>query len=64
MQYTALGHTGLRVSRLWPGTNSFVWSSDEKAAFEAGMDCFDIADVYSAWAEGNSGGESETIIGN
>ena len=29
----------------------------------AGLDAIDTADVYSAWAPGNKGGESETIIG-
>lgn len=64
MQYTTLGRTGLRVSRLWLGTNTFGRTSDEKTAFEimdtaleAGMDCFDTADIYG-------GGESEKIIGN
>jgi aryl-alcohol dehydrogenase-like predicted oxidoreductase len=70
MQYTTLGRTGLRVSRLWLGTNTFGWTSDEKVSFEimdtafdAGINCFDTADIYSSWAEGNSGGESETVIG-
>ncbi|WP_142838310.1 aldo/keto reductase, partial [Klebsiella pneumoniae] len=27
------------------------------------FDAIDTADVYSRWAEGNQGGESETIIG-
>ena len=30
---------------------------------EAGLNAIDTADVYSAWAPGNKGGESETIIG-
>ena len=29
----------------------------------AGLNAIDTADVYSAWAPGNKGGESETIIG-
>lgn len=32
-------------------------------AFEAGFNTIDTADAYSRWAEGNKGGESETIIG-
>lgn len=71
MQYTTLGRTGLKVSRLWLGTNTFGWTSDQKAsseimdkAFDAGINCFDTADIYSTWAEGNSGGESESTIGN
>jgi aryl-alcohol dehydrogenase-like predicted oxidoreductase len=31
---------------------------------EQGFNAIDTADVYSAWAPGNSGGESETVIGN
>src|SRR5690606_25343608 len=31
---------------------------------EAGFNFVDTADVYSAWVEGNSGGESETVIGD
>jgi aryl-alcohol dehydrogenase-like predicted oxidoreductase len=34
------------------------------AMFERGLNTIDTADVYSAWAPGNRGGESETIIGN
>lgn len=43
---------------------------DEKQSFrlldalvERGFTAIDTADVYSAWAPGNKGGESETIIG-
>ncbi|MFO7321210.1 MAG: aldo/keto reductase [Chloroflexota bacterium] len=70
MQYRKLGRTGLKVSVLCLGTMTFGWSADEKtsfaimdAAFEAGINFFDTADVYSRWIEGNTGGESETIIG-
>ncbi len=52
------------------GGNTFGWTSDEPTslavldAFVAGGGNFiDTADGYSAWAPGNSGGESETIIG-
>jgi aryl-alcohol dehydrogenase-like predicted oxidoreductase len=48
----------------------FGWSTDEARSFElldafvdAGFNLIDTADVYSAWAPGNRGGESETIIG-
>ena len=30
---------------------------------DAGFNFVDTADVYSSWAPGHSGGESETIIG-
>jgi aryl-alcohol dehydrogenase-like predicted oxidoreductase len=48
----------------------FGWTADEttslkilSAAFEAGINFIDTADVYSRWAEGNPGGVAETIIG-
>ena len=53
------------------GGNVFGWSADEATSFklldrfvDAGLDLIDTADGYSAWVPGNSGGESETIIGN
>ncbi|MDX6556864.1 MAG: hypothetical protein QOD86_3059 [Miltoncostaeaceae bacterium] len=65
-----LGRTGLRVSSLCLGGNVFGWSADEDASFEvleayaaAGGNFVDTANSYSAWAPGNKGGESETIIG-
>ena len=70
MIYARLGRTGLRVSQLCLGTMTFGWTTDEStsfdvmdAAFEAGVNFFDTADIYSRWADGNQGGESETIIG-
>ena len=67
---TQLGTSGLDVSTLCLGTNVFGWTADEAAshavldAYVAGGGTFvDTADVYSAWIPGNSGGESETIIG-
>ncbi|MFD4641173.1 aldo/keto reductase [Lentzea sp. NPDC058436] len=65
-----LSSTDLSVSRLSLGGNVFGWTADEDQSFavldayvEAGGNFVDTADAYSAWAEGNSGGESETIIG-
>ena len=70
MEYRNLGRTGLKVSELCLGTMQFGWTADEDtsfqilgAAFEAGVNFFDTADVYSRWAEGNPGGVAETIIG-
>jgi len=70
MEYKSLGHTGLKVSELCLGTMQFGWTADEShsyrilsAAFEAGINFIDTADVYSRWAEGNPGGVAETIIG-
>jgi aryl-alcohol dehydrogenase-like predicted oxidoreductase len=52
------------------GTMTFGWSADEATsfaimdrAFDAGINFFDTANIYSYWGEGNQGGESETIIG-
>jgi len=71
METVKLGRTGLKVSRLCMGTMQFGWSLGEadsqrvlSAAFEAGINFFDTADIYSKWAEGNPGGVSETYLGN
>ncbi|HXM29611.1 MAG TPA: aldo/keto reductase [Chthoniobacterales bacterium] len=65
-----IGSTKLEVFPLALGGNVFGWTADEKTSFSildayaaAGGNFVDTADVYSAWAPGNSGGESETIIG-
>ena len=70
MDYRRLGNSGLKVSSICLGTHSFGETTAEEDAF-AVMDAFvaaggnfiDTADVYSSWAPGNKGGESETIIG-
>jgi aryl-alcohol dehydrogenase-like predicted oxidoreductase len=66
-----LGSSGLDVSTLCLGTNVFGWTADEAAshavldAYVAGGGNFvDTADIYSAWVDGNSGGDSEAIIGS
>ncbi len=69
MEYTRLGSTGLKVSRLCLGCMSYGsskwrdWVLDEpearpffKQAIEAGINFFDTADVYSL-------GASETVLG-
>jgi aryl-alcohol dehydrogenase-like predicted oxidoreductase len=65
-----LGNSGLEVSPLAFGGNIFGWTVDEAASFKLldafvdfGFNLIDTADVYSKWAPGNQGGESETIIG-
>ncbi|MFF3373229.1 aldo/keto reductase [Streptomyces sp. NPDC002680] len=65
-----LGSSDLEVFPLALGGNVFGWTADEKASFEvldayaaAGGNFLDTADSYSAWIDGNQGGESETIIG-
>lgn len=66
-----LGRSGLMVSPLMLGGNVFGWTIDEKESFNLldsfageGFNFIDTADSYSHWVPGNSGGESETIIGN
>ena len=65
-----LGSSDLEVFPLALGGNVFGWTADEAASFAvldaytaAGGNFVDTADSYSAWVEGNGGGESETIIG-
>ena len=70
MQKRKLGNSDIEVSPLAFGGNVFGWTADEKTSFnlldafvDAGFNLIDTADVYSHWAPGNCGGESETIIG-
>ncbi len=65
-----LPKTELSVHPLCLGGNVFGWSADESESFavldayvEAGGNFIDTADVYSEWKPGNTGGESERIIG-
>jgi len=71
MKMRTLGHSGIKVAPLVFGGNVFGWTVDEPTAFALldrfvgqGFNAIDTADVYSAWAPGNAGGESETVIGN
>jgi aryl-alcohol dehydrogenase-like predicted oxidoreductase len=70
MKRRALGGSGFDVAPLAFGGNVFGWTVDQPTSFrlldtfvEHGFNLVDTADVYSKWAPGNSGGESETIIG-
>ena len=70
MQHRRLGRTDLHIPPLVFGGNVFGWTADKTTSFalldrlaEAGLNAIDTADVYSQWAPGNKGGESETIIG-
>lgn len=70
MHQVQLGNTGLSIAPLVFGGNVFGWTIDEKQSFavldafiDHGFNAIDTADVYSAWAPGNQGGESETILG-
>lgn len=65
-----IGNTDLDVFGLNLGGNVFGWTADEAESFAvldayaaAGGNFIDTADSYMHHAPGNSGGESETIIG-
>ncbi|MER5913871.1 aldo/keto reductase [Streptomyces sp. NPDC001982] len=65
-----LGSSDLEVFPLALGGNVFGWTADEATSFAvldaytaAGGNFVDTADSYSAFAPGNKGGESETVIG-
>ena len=70
MQTRALGRSGLWVAPLAFGGNVFGWTADEATSFAlldafvaGGFNLIDTADVYSRWAPGHRGGESEAVIG-
>ena len=70
MDTRRLGASGLTVSPICLGGNVFGWTADERTSFsildawvDAGFNFIDTADVYSRWAPGHKGGESETVIG-
>lgn len=67
MEYTFLGRSGLRVSKLCLGTMNFGVDTDEAESFrimdealDAGITFFDTANIYG-WGE--NAGLTETIIG-
>ena len=67
---TRIPLTDLDVFPLSLGGNVFGWTANEEQSFAvldayaaAGGNFIDTADMYSCWLPGNSGGESETIIG-
>lgn len=64
MEYRFMGRTGLKVSELCLGCQTFGWGADEPAAFaladryvEAGGNFFDTSNIYNE-------GKSETMLGN
>ena len=70
MERKTFGKSELSTAPIIFGGNIFGWTLDEKESFkmldellEMGYDTIDTADVYSRWAEGNRGGESEIILG-
>ena len=65
-----IGDSGIAITPLALGGNVFDWTADEAASFavldafvDAGGMMIDTADVYSVWAPGHKGGESEALIG-
>jgi aryl-alcohol dehydrogenase-like predicted oxidoreductase len=70
MRKRSLGRSGIEVPPVIFGGNVFGWTVDRTAGFrlldamvDAGLNAIDTADVYSVWAPGHTGGESETMIG-
>ena len=66
-----LPKTNLVVYPLCLGGNGFGWTADAEESQQVldayagyGGNFIDTADMYSEWAPGHIGGESETIIGN
>ena len=70
MDKRKLGAAGPEVPVICLGGNVFGWTLPEAetfrqldAALDRGLNFVDTADVYSRWAQGHTGGESETILG-
>jgi len=70
MDLRPLGRSGLKIAPLMLGGNVFGWTADRETSFAVldafvagGFNAIDTADVYSRWAPGHQGGESETLIG-
>ncbi len=70
MNHIPLNKTNLKVYPLCLGGNVFGWSSDEAESFavlnaytEYNGNFIDTADVYSEWKDGNTGHDSERILG-
>jgi len=64
MEYRYFGNTGLKISKIALGTQTFGWGADEKIAFaladlyvENGGNFFDTANIYND-------GVSETMLGS
>lgn len=70
MQTRELGRSGLQLAPLVLGGNVLGWTADQAASFRVldafvagGGNAIDTANMYSAWAPGHQGGESETVLG-
>ncbi len=71
MEKRKLGKSGIEMAPFGFGANVFGWTADKAQSYQlldaflaAGFNFVDTADVYSVWVPGNSGGESETILGS
>ncbi|MBW4028100.1 MAG: aldo/keto reductase [Acidobacteria bacterium] len=71
MEKRKLGNSGMEVPPICLGGNVYGWTLNEADTFRqldsalaSGLNFIDTADVYSRWAAGHKGGESETILGN
>ena len=67
---TTLGTSDLSVFPLNLGGNVFGWTADRQTSFDildayvaGGGNFIDTADGYSEWVPGNTGGDSERLIG-
>lgn len=70
MEKRTLGNTGIQITPLVFGGNVFGWTADEPTSFrlldaftDAGFNAIDTSDNYTAWIPGNTGGDSERVIG-
>ncbi|WP_346317598.1 aldo/keto reductase [Chitinophaga sp. YIM B06452] len=70
METRTLGNTGFRIAPLMFGGNVFGWTANEPTSFrlldaftDAGFNAVDTADTYTRWVPGNTGGDSERVIG-
>src|ERR1700730_16440010 len=70
MEKRKLGFAGPEVPVICLGGNVYGWTLPEAETFrqldamlDFGLNFVDTADVYSRWAPGNKGGESETALG-
>lgn len=71
MEKRKLGQSSIEFAPLVFGGNVLGWTADEAmshklldAFVDAGYSFIDTADVYSRWAPGHKGGESEVVIGS
>ena len=70
MEMRQLAKSEIKTAPLMLGGNVFGWTADEATSFRLldafvarGFNFIDTADIYSAWAPGHVGGESESILG-